>query len=482
MTEPADTTDAALDGVSIWLVSDSVWAHDVASALRRLGAARVHVTSGARAVGDVARVGVGRGVDALARTAGIDAKRSGAPAEAVDVVVCDDPDVARAVRVGGFAIGRPRLIAVAGAGPAAPWDGVADAVVAADPARFAGLRVPVVTGGPVVDTSFRVAPPADELRDGRPVLLVVEPSDFGGGLGAVLASVGPEWALVAFSERGAAGVASAAAAARVTARVFSDPALLPSVAATADVAVVGRERDEIWGCLSAGCRVVRVDGGAPPGADGDADAAAVTAVAPRELRAWLSRAAGVAWNRELSHRASAACTSDGVAAAVASLWVNRYAAEPPAAPPAAPPRFETVGPGAALGDGAPMSRDEARAKLAELLLEERRLAAALKEQSTARERWLRRLALAEDAGNADLVALATGHVRAATDEIAAANARVTAVAAEKDEIRRRALSSGAAAPASAPAAATADAEARFRALERADDLARLRDRARDPEG
>lgn len=532
MTE-SQTPDAAesLDGARVWLVTDGTadaagWQASLVGALRAIGAASVDVLGVSGVLGFTARGLIGQGAEKVARTLRLsrrgepdtnafDALERGRP----DVVIVDHPGILRTLDIirDTSRVETLHVALISGVGGPDAWIGArADAYICGDRAVLERVARPGLPdsasqlAGPPVPPGFEKPLDRAEARtalglpaEGRVALADVAgltPADIGQLIGQVGLVDGMTWLFHYGSDRVAADTLRESAAVHgVKASMFGHVDDLEAFAAAADCVFVGPDAPAA-AYLALDLPVVSL--GAHAQGSGFVGTGAIVPVSITSL-AGLARM--IATNGVSDPHAVAArdAIDDDptrrVAAAVARLWAARETlrvattpmqATAPAVSESATPvrvgRFEEIGDEPATSPAAPLSRQAAKEKLAALIMEERKLEKSIAELAKERDRWFDRLALAEDSSEADLVALADGEAKRLMGEIAAANQRIDTIQAQKDSVRRRAASGGAA-PSSGPGASAAspgqgpsersDAERRFLQLERDAELERLRRRA-----
>lgn len=527
---PADATPS-LEGARVWLVTDGTaealgWLTPMKAALHAVGAGSVEVLGVTGMIGMTARGILGQGAEKIARTLRL--SRRGQPdatafeaieAARPDLILVDHPGVLRTLEIIRDTARSDALhVAVVSAlAPLDEWtDARADAVVAPDDSMLDAACGTAIAGagrqlaGPPVPPGFAAVHDRAAARttlgldaDAR-VLLFEVAGMAPEAIDRTLLAVRSASALTLLFHYGTDGAAAdalrrGASLHGVRAHMFGHVDDLELYAAAADAVVVGPgdrsavhflaiDRPVI--CLGdelAATRAAR--SGAIVCLRDDAHLSGLCAQIAAEgvAASWMDAAAA----------AVPSAPTSTAAAAIAAVWAARTEVRAPApmfsasASPAdtaaeAQPggRLESIGsevPNAAALP--PLTRAEAKERLAALILDERQQEAAIASAAAERDRWFERLELAQDAGESDLADWASGQVRNLTAQLAGLNDRIAAIRAEKEEVRRRAAAglqravpptSRVTGPPAAP-----DFEARFRRLERDGELDRLRRRALD---
>lgn len=518
----------------MWLVTDGTaeaggWLEPFKAALESIGATSVDVLGVSGVIGQTARGLIGQGAERLARLSFV---RRGLPDANVfevmadarpDLVLVDHPGILRALEVIRDTTGTGAVhVAVVASLALADWaDARADGFVVPAAADPAGLRRPELAAealqlaGPPVPAGFARAPDPESARaelglGGAAVVMVdalgMDPQTVDAVVGQIGRVRGVDAIFHYGTDRALADSLRTAAAVRgVAANMFGHVDDIETFAVAADAVVIGARPGAAAAFATLGVPVFALDPGATIASAG---AGVVPLRSPEGLAAELGRLADGTSGLAPSRRPSRADTATADAAgAVARIWASRArlrVATQPAAPPPTPTasaapspsrRLEPIGGGVApnapfVGALEPLSREAAREMLAALILDERRVEADIASFAAERDKWLNRLTLAEEQGQADLVGYASGLVRDLTARIGRANDEIGVIQQKKADVRRRAAAGssqarageriavpGAPEPGAPGTAAPEDFEARFRRLERDGELDRLRRRA-----
>lgn len=525
MTETAETP--RLDGARVWIVTDGTaehegWQAPLVAALRRAGAGTVDVHGVSGALTLTARGLLEQGADRLARLLRFarpgepdadahDAFATGRP----DLVIADHPGVLRTLEVIRDTTRVPavHIGLLSDQGAPEPWVGArADAFVAPDADALAAVRRPGLS-----DVALQPAgPPVPEGFD-RPLDRTAIRAEFGFGdddrvvlvdaremppalidrvvfqLSVVKSPFTP---VFSYGRNGEAAevLRQAASAHGLKARMFGLVDQPERYHVVADVVIASPNHPLIPAWLAQHRPLLLL--GPVGGAFGPVRAGAAVPIGDVMLLAEIVERIAAEGVSE-SHAAAARDlgrpeANDDIATAIARIWAGRSSLRASAPPPAeaeggtaAPRRFEEIGAASATPETlSPLTRAAAREQLAALIMEERRIENEVGELARERDRWLRRVELAEEHGDTDLLAIARRTVEDTLGRLGTLNQRLTGLQDQKDLVRRRAALSQPRRPAAAPgtsappeAGGGLDVERRFRELELRGDMDRLRRKA-----